>query len=374
MTSKAFGLAQLGNAFNDGALSNRNKIINGAMVIDQRNAGAAFTSLTTGVTYTLDRWCAVLTGVVNTFSVQRNAGSVTPPAGFSSYLGVVSLAATTPAAGDFYQIKQHVEGFNVADLAYGTAAAQPITVSFWVRSSLTGNFGLVISWGSSSSNQRSYPALYAISAANTWEYKTVTIPGDTTAAAGGFETGNGSGIQLRFSLGGGATNAGTSGAWAAANVQTVTGDTSVVGTNGATFYITGVQLEAGDTATPFEHRSYGQELALCERYYLRQQGSTLYSFFCTGYLNSATRMFGIFNFPQKMRATPTLETNTVSNYQILSVTASPTCTGINLDGQTTNFSAFLVIDASAGGMTTGQGSIFRGNNTTSAFVAYSAEL
>ena len=291
------------NGLNIGQIGGtRNKIINGAMVIDQRNAGAAFTSLTTGVTYTLDRWCAVLTGVVNTFSVQRNAGSVTPPAGFSSYLGVVSLAATTPAAGDFYQIKQHVEGFNVADLAYGTAAAQPITVSFWVRSSLTGNFGLVISWGSSSSNQRSYPALYAISAANTWEYKTVTIPGDTTAAAGGFETGNGSGIQLRFSLGGGATNAGTSGAWAAANVQTVTGDTSVVGTNGATFYLTGIQLEAGDTATPFEHRSYGQELTLCQRYYQKFNAPCLRG--VAGGTNNLNRV-GM-NLPVTMRSAPTV--------------------------------------------------------------------
>jgi len=140
-------------------------------------------------------------------------------------------------------------------------------VSFWVRSSLSGSFGLVIAWGGTSANQRTYPVLYTISATSTWEYKSITIPGDTTMASGGFETGANSGIQIRFSLGGGATNAGTSGAWAAGNYQTVTGDTSVVGTNGATWYVTGVQLEKGTVASSFDWRPYGTELQLCQRYY-----------------------------------------------------------------------------------------------------------
>jgi hypothetical protein len=301
-----------------GPLSNRNKIINGAMVIDQRNAGAAFTSLIAGLTYTLDRWQAVLTGAANTFSVQRNAGSVTPPAGFSNYLGVVSLAATTPAAGDFYQIKQLLEGFNVADLSYGTSAAQPVTVSFWVRSSLTGNFGLVITWGSTNANQRAYPVLYTISAANTWEYKTVTIPGDTTMAAGGFETSNNVGIQLRFSLGGGATNAGTPGAWATANSQTVVGDTSVVSTNGATWQITGVQLEAGTVATPFEHRSFGQELALCQRYcYVPSNAPSFSLAWVAGSLSFQGHSI---LHPQPMRASPTV--SGVTSFTIQGITGS----------------------------------------------------
>jgi len=284
----------------------RNRIINGDMRIDQRNAGA---SVTPTVTYTLDRWSAIHSGNTNKFSVQQNAGAVTPPVGFTNYLGVVSLSAHSLAANDYYQIKQVIEGFNVADFDWGTANARSITVSFWVRSSLTGNFGVVVSWGSSGSNQRTYPILYSITSADTWEYKTITIPGDTTMAAGGFETGNGGGVQLRFSLGGGATSAGTSGSWAAVNYQTVIGDTSVVSTNGATFYITGVQLEEGTVPTPFEHRPIGTELALCQRYY-----SIISSVDCSAYFvagqNAPTFNF---SYPQTMRATPAITISRQSN-------------------------------------------------------------
>jgi hypothetical protein len=269
----------------------RNRIINGDMRIDQRNNGGVVTASNS---YTLDRWLAIQT---NEFSVQRNAGAVTPPVGFTNYLGVVSLAATTPAAGAFYQVKQHLEGFNVADFAWGTASAKDLTLSFWVRSSLTGNFGVIISWGGSNAIERSYPILYSISSANTWEYKTITIPGDTTMAASGFATTNNTGIQLRFSLGGGATNAGTSGAWATGNLQSVTGDTSVVSTNAATFYITGVQLEAGSVATPFERRPFGTELALCQRYFSRVNAMS-------GIQNPSS--FGsAVSYPVEMRASPT---------------------------------------------------------------------
>ena len=273
----------------------RNRIINGAMEIAQRGTAA----VTTGGTFPVDRWQVVQT-TSGKCSVQQNANAITPPVGFTNYLGVVSLSAYSLTASDYYQVRQKLEGFNVADFDWGTANARPITVSFWVYSSLTGNFGLVVSWGSSSSNERTYPILYSITSANTWEYKTITISGDTTMPAGGFETGNGSGIQLRFSLGGGATNAGTSGAWATANYQTVTGDTSVVSTNGATFYITGVQLETGSVATSFERRMYGQELALCQRYYWESTGTHY------GCSYSTSNAFVIDTFPSEMRATPTI--------------------------------------------------------------------
>lgn len=236
----------------------RNRLINGSMVIDQRNAGAATANTISG--YTLDRW-AVSQSTTGKLIAQRNAGSVTPPAGFSNYLGVTSQSAYSVGAGDYYMIYQMIEGFNTADLAWGTASAQTVTLSFWVRSSLTGTFG-----GSLQNNatNRGYPFTYSISAANTWEQKTVTIAGDTT---GTWETGNLTGIRVQFGLGVGSTYSGTAGAWAAANLITATGATSVVGTNGATFYITGVQLEAGTVASPFERRDYGRELMMCQRYY-----------------------------------------------------------------------------------------------------------
>jgi hypothetical protein len=228
------------------------------MTIDQRNAGASVTPAN-GL-YTLDRWQS-LQSPSGKYSVQQNAGSVTPPAGFKNYLGITSLSAYTVTTGDYFILRQPIEGLNVFDLAWGTANASSVTVSFWVRSSLTGTFGGSVN---NAAENYSYPFGYTISSANTWEYKTITIAGPTS---GTWLTTNGCGLNLNFSLGVNSAISGTAGAWAAANYQSVTGATSVVGTNGATFYITGVQLEKGSTATPFEFRSIGQEEILCYRYF-----------------------------------------------------------------------------------------------------------
>lgn len=244
-----------GNSFSPESSVFRNRIINGAMVIDQRNAGASVTP--TSSSYTLDRWQATI-AASSKISVQQSS---TAPAGFKNSLLVTSLAATTVGSSDFYLIQQKIEGFNMADFDWGTANAKTVTLSFWVRSSLTGTFG-----GSFGNNafDRTYPFTYTISAANTWEYKTVTVTGDTT---GTWLSTNGTGIQLTFGLGSGSTYSGTAGAWAGAGYQTATGATQVVATNGATFYITGVQLEVGSQATSFDYRQYGTELALCQRYF-----------------------------------------------------------------------------------------------------------
>jgi hypothetical protein len=241
-------------------LSYRNKIINGDMRIDQRNAGASVTITNiAAITYVLDRFYAYGT-VSSKFSVQRNSGAVTPPAGFTNYLGVTSLSAYTPVAGDEFSIGQTLEGFNVADLGWGTADAKAITISFWARSSLTGTFSCA---ARNSATNRGYVFTYSISSANTWEYKTVTIPGDTS---GTWLTDNNVGIYLSWSLGAGATKSTTAGSWAAGTFINATGATSVVGTNGATFYLTGVQLEVGSKASAFERRPYGLEEQLCKRY------------------------------------------------------------------------------------------------------------
>jgi hypothetical protein len=258
LASDGTATAQL-SSLNGGALSGaRNRIINGDMRIDARNAGASVTPTAAG--YTLDRWTAQLTQA-SKFSVQQNAGSVTLPAGFTNYLGCTSLSAYSVASGDYFRVDQFIEGFNVADLAWGTANASTVTLSFRVRSSLTGTFGGVIA---NSAFNRCYPFSYTVSSANTWTTISVSIPGDTT---GTWLTDNGIGIRVSFSLGAGSTFSGTANAWSGSTLTQPTGSTSVVGTNGATFYITGVQLEAGSVATLFERRSYGQELALCQRYY-----------------------------------------------------------------------------------------------------------
>ena len=251
--------AKLSNSGNE--LGMRNRIINGDGRVDQRNAGAS-TTPSADATYFVDRWSARMTQA-SKYSVQQNAGAVTPPAGFNSYIGITSTSAYSVLTGDVFTIDQKIEGFNVADLQWGTANAQPVTLSFYVRSSLTGTFGGAVQ---NSAQNRCYPFSYTISSANTWEQKSITIPGDTT---GTWLKDNGLGMFLKFGLGAGATYSGTAGAWTASYISTVTGAVSVVGTNAATWYITGLQLEKGSVATPFEFRPYGQELALCQRYYER---------------------------------------------------------------------------------------------------------
>ena len=239
----------------------RNRIINGAMTIDQRNAGASFTPTTTNG-YSLDRWNTYLSQN-SKLTIQQDAGAVTPPVGFTDYLGVTSSSAYSITSTDLFNVLQQIEGYNIADLGWGTANAKTVTLSFWVRSSLTGTFGGCIRNGAGT---RSYPFTYTINSANTWEFETITISGDTT---GSWLTNNGTGIMVFFGLGVGSTLSGTAGAWAAGNFTSATGTTSVVGTNGATWYVTGVQFEKGTQATSFEYRQYGTELALCQRYYQR---------------------------------------------------------------------------------------------------------
>ena len=284
----------------------KNRIINGNMMIDQRNAGASVTPV--GTTYTIDRFVAYLTAA-SKFSVQQNAGSVTPPAGFTNYLGVTSLSAYSVLTEDYFSIGHNLEGLNTADLAWGTADAKTVTLSFQVYSSLTGTFGGALV---NSDNSRSYPFTYSISTANTWEKKTVTIAGDTT---GTWLTTNGVGLKLRFGLGSGTTYSGTAGAWASTAYFTATGATSVVGTSGATFYITGVQLEAGSSATEFEHRQYGTELSLCQRYYQNPDLSGtryLWAYPIDNYTGTHYRAF-TYIFPTPMRTSPTCTVSASSN-------------------------------------------------------------
>jgi hypothetical protein len=237
----------------------RNRIINGDMRIDQRNAGASVATSSGSAAYIVDRFF-VAYSQTSKMTGQQNAGAVTPPAGFTNYLGITSSSAYSVLTGDTFALFHRVEGFNTSDLGWGAASAQTITISFWIRSSLTGTFGGALQ---NADANRSYPFTYTVSAANTWEQKTITVAGDT---AGTWGTGNGIGIQVVFGLGSGSTFSGTAGSWAAGNFRTVTGAVSVVGTSGATFYITGVQLEAGSVETPFERRDYGREFIMCQRY------------------------------------------------------------------------------------------------------------
>ena len=298
----------------------KNRLINSAMVIDQRNAGAAITPV--NIQYSVDRWQSFVSAA-SKFTIQQNAGAITPPAGFTNYLGATSSSAYSLAAGDYFTIQQRIEGYNVSDLNFGNASATTITVSFWVRSSLTGTFGGAIS---NNAQNRGYPFTYTISSANTWEQKSVTIAGDTT---GTWETTSSNGMFVIFSLGTGTTYSGTAGAWAGSALLSATGATSVVGTNGATFYITGVQLEKGSTATSFDYRPYGTELALCQRYFtgLFSTGGNNPVFIGQAY--SASNVRGNVFFPVTMRASPTVSVSAIGDFSSTNAneTAQNACTG-----------------------------------------------
>jgi hypothetical protein len=281
--TQAVQLAQYGQ--NNVSLAMKNRIINGAMVIDQRNAGASVTA--DNAIFGVDRF-QTLASVNGKFTVQQNAGSVTPPVGFTNYLGYTSSSAYSVGASEVFAIAQKIEGFNTADLGWGTTDAKTITISFWVRSSLTGTFSGFLQ---NSSSNRSYVFSYSIPTANTWTYITATVAGDTSGTWIGAT--NGIGIRMYFTLAAGSSLTTSAGSWVAGDKYGVTGTTSVVGTNGATFYITGVQLEVGSNATGYEYRQYQQELALCQRY-------------CnviTAYVSPTNG--NIIVFPVTMRAAPT---------------------------------------------------------------------
>jgi hypothetical protein len=301
--TQAAQLAQYGA--NNVGLGFKNRIINGDMSIDQRNAGASVTL--TGGQYTLDRWLGIRVGGTSTLAVQQ---STVAPTGFTNSLLVTAGSGATPSGTEERSLNTRIEGFNVADLAWGTANAAPVTLSFWVRSSVTGTFGVVLGNGGFN---RSFVTSYTINAANTFEYKTITVPGDTS---GTWLTNNGIGLSVYWDLGVGTTYSGSAtGSWQGSGFEGLTGGTKLSATSGATWYMTGVQLEKGTVATSFDYLPYGTELALCQRYFCSSFpiGSAVVNGVTTGQVSSSVIPYNTagsytnnMNFPVAMRATPTI--------------------------------------------------------------------
>jgi hypothetical protein len=352
-----------GTGTNTGYYGFKNRIINGAMVIDQRNAGASGTA----TSYTVDRF-AYTASQASKGTWQQNAGSVTPPVGFVNYLGFTSSSAYSVASGDYFFFVQNIEGFNVADLGWGTASAKTVTLSFQVYSSLTGTFG-----GSllNSAQNRCYPFSYSVSVANTWTTVFVTIAGDTT---GTWVTNSGIGIRIAFGLGVGSSLSGSAGSWASAGNYSATGATSVVGTNGATFYITGVQLEKGSTATSFDYRPYGTEFLLCQRYFQKlADGSSVSTCSLATVVSSDTSsIFGLIQFQVPMRTAPSLATTATSfRANMGSVNANST-TALVTD-IVSNINIRISQAGYGGALTTDRSGVVRLNGDTG-YVAVTAEL
>ena len=279
-------------------LGRRNLIINGAMQVAQR--GQTFTSMSASA-YTCDRWQLQLAGAGRPTVTQQTSGG---PAGFKdNFLRVqVATADSSVASSDMQVLKQVIEGHQAAFTDAGTSDAKPLTLSFYVRSSVTGTFTAALYINFNNPNTVSYPAEYTISSANTWELKTITFPAFTTSstlASSGYT--NGEFYQLRFALMAGSGKTGTPNQWNNANDFASTNQTNLFATSSATWDITGVQLEVGSTSTDFEHRSFGEELALCQRYYSKITSIDV----CTYIDSSGSAPTENFTYAQEMRAAPT---------------------------------------------------------------------
>ena len=355
LTVNGYASVNGNNISADNSLGFRNRIINGDMRIAQR--GTSETVDGGGWDYLIDRFAALGQSSAGVFTYSQDSDA---PAGFQKSLKVaVTTADGSLASGDIYTIRQTIEGFNSADFGWGTANAKTITLSFWVRSSLTGTFGGALN----NEGARSYPFTYSISSANTWEYKTITIAGDTSGTWG---TTNSHGVRVTWGLGVGTTYSGTAGAWAGSEYFSATGATSVIGTLNATWFITGVQLEVGSVATPFERRPYGTELALCQRYFQRHGSlSGNYVSFGSGRCSATTSADIYTKYTNTMRAAPTLSQSGCGiNGQAITAIAG------TYYGNDSLFATFTV----ASGLTTGGGAVLYGNNNASAYIDLAAEL
>ena len=350
------------------ASSFKNRIINGGMVIDQRNNGASVTA--NDGTYALDR---------TYFNMQTNSKgtgqrSSDAPAGFKNSLIYTNGSAYTVGANETYGIIQRIEGYNIADLAWGTASAKSVTLSFWVKSSLTGTFGGALK--TATGTAYTYAFTYTINAASTWEFKSITIPGPTV---GTWDSTNGTGVTVALGLGNGANTSISPNSWTAGNVWSATGAVSVLATASATWQITGLQFEVGDVATSFDFRSYGTELALCQRYCFTIRGNSDYSNGFSRYLglgNGTNQFLFMPQYPVMMRTPPTLITSnfTAGNLDLYNYATAGALTFSSLSLGEGDVVHGQVTILTTSGVSTGQNCSWRWNGNPNAYIGFSAEL
>jgi hypothetical protein len=375
--------------FNDGTqvgsasqMGIRNRIINGHMMIDQRYNGASTTTGGSGG-YVMDRW-QINTSTSGKYSVQQmnsantsasNYEASSAPTGFTNSLKVTANGATTLGSTDYALIGHNIEGLNIHDLGWGTANAVPATLSFWVKASITGTYSVNLQSGASTYSN--WLGTYTINSANTWQYVTLLIPG---ATVGSFPRDNNLGLGIRFTLGVGSSQTSAPSNWATSGVALgASGQVNVLGTNGATWYITGVQLEKGSVATPFDFRLYGKELLMCQRYYWRTNGfSTGINLPIVGFVNSSTDALLSVPFPVQMRIAPTAleQSGTAADYAVrYSGNSAGNCSAVPQFNAATSVGGIIVLTVGSG-LTAGQGIMARAGSSTggNAYFGWSAEL
>lgn len=344
----------------------KNRIINGAMVIDQRNAGASVAVTNGTIVYGADRFLVYEDTSASSCTVQQVTDA---PTGFNNSLKFTVGTGSSATASQLAVLESRVEGYNFADLGFGTASAKTFTLSFWVKSTATGTYCAAFR---NASDNRSYVATYTVNAANTWEQKTITVAGDTTGTWG---TTNGIGISVRFDMGSGSTyQTSTLNSWQAGLFFSNSSQANIIGTNSASLQITGVQLEVGTTATNFDYRPYTTELQLCQRYFqiFQSQTGVEYAFFgiAVGYGTTFLRV-GI-PAQVQMRATPTLSSSAAGTFYLEGGYAG-TISSLTGYGTTTRnlFVWQLNLPSST---SSGISSWLYAFNTTSAFLTASIEL
>jgi len=343
----------------------KNRVINGSMVIDQRNSAASAVTVNTAASnYAVDRWLGFGQATDGVFTLGQDSSV---PAGFSKSLkATVTTADASIGSTQIYVVSQNIEGLQVADFDFGLAMAKTITLSFWVRSSLTGTFGGALRNGNA---DRSYPFTYSISVADTWEKKTITVAGDTT---GTWLKDTGIGLRLSFALGAGTDRTGTAGAWNGNNNAGATGQTQVISTLNATWYVTGVQVEIGNVATAFQTATgtIQGELSAAQRYYQRFGGQAAYQVLGTGMTNTSTNVYGLFSLPVPMRVIPTSVDYSTLTYQqsdggLFTISSAAfNSTGLQC----------VRLDLGITGGTANRPGQILTNNSTSAYVGFNAEL
>ena len=365
--SRARDFADLAGSADAGGLTGRNLIINGAMQVAQRSGSR--TGRVDSAYYTCDRWKQLINNL-GSWTIQQ---STTAPDGFSNSLKLdCTTADASPAAGDFLFVRQTIEAQNLQHLAYGTSGAVALTLSFYVRSNKTGNASIQLNQVDNSN--RSFITTYNIGSADTWEYKTISIPADTS---GLFNNDNGAGLEIDWWLNSGSTYQGSTPATGWATEVTAARNNTNLGIGGSTddeWYITGVQLEVGEQATPFEHRSFGDELARCQRYY-HVEGDNQYQRYGVGFAYATNGASVLLHLPTAMRTTPAVSNASVAtlalNYGADTVTALSSLS-INTAGSSEKTVALS--PAVSSGLTAGQVVLLINNNDSNAYIALDAEL
>jgi hypothetical protein len=362
--SNARELAELSGSYGTGGfVGMKNRIINGAMRVQQRGTAA----VTVPASFPVDRFF-IAQNSSSTWSAQVQSDGPTG-SGFVNSVKFTQTTGQTVSAGNVTEFIQRIEGNNVTDLAWGTASAQPITLAFWVKSSLTGTFG--VSFINSAYN-RSYVASYTINSANTWEYKTISIAGDQS---GTWLTDTGIGLNVGWDLGVGTTFSTSAGSWSAGDYEGLTGGVKLAATTGATWSITGVQLEKGSTATSFDYRPYGTELALCQRYLpAYNSDSAGNQSVALGMCLSSTGGYFVYAFQVPARVAPTgISVSSASHFQLLTASGGGSTATNSGFTWSSRYSAFINFTV-ASGLVQGNATHLIGSNSSSQILFTGCEL